>query len=85
MGIPMTKKKFAELELSLLHLQQNVEIPETHLVIHPVIQRAVEQVNNNNTVVSGITYGIAFIGTGCRDPPQYLPYSPETPHRFIVP
>ena len=43
-GIPMTKKKFAELELSLLHLQQNVEIPETHLIIHPVIQRAVEQV-----------------------------------------
>ncbi|TFK48049.1 cytoplasmic dynein heavy chain 1 [Heliocybe sulcata] len=43
MGIPMTKKKFAELELSLLHLQQNVEIPETHLIIHPVIQKAVEQ------------------------------------------
>ncbi|KAL0950546.1 hypothetical protein HGRIS_007353 [Hohenbuehelia grisea] len=43
MGIPMTKKKFAELELSLLHLQQNVEIPETHLIIHPFIQRAVEQ------------------------------------------
>ncbi|KAJ7644409.1 dynein heavy chain [Roridomyces roridus] len=43
MGIPMTKKKFAELELSLLHLQQNVEIPETHLIIHPNIQRAVEQ------------------------------------------
>lgn len=41
----MTKKKFAELELSLLHLQQNVEIPETNLIIHPVIQRAVEQVN----------------------------------------
>lgn len=39
----MTKKKFAELELSLLHLQQNVEIPETHLAVHPVIQRAVEQ------------------------------------------
>ena len=33
-GIPMTKKKFAELELSLLHLQQNVEIPEIHLIIH---------------------------------------------------
>ena len=40
----MTKKKFAELELSLLHLQQNVEIPDTHLMIHPVIQRTVEQV-----------------------------------------
>ena len=43
LGIPVTKKKFAELELSLLHLQQNVEIPETHLIIHPVIQRVVEQ------------------------------------------
>ncbi|KAL1952384.1 hypothetical protein VTO73DRAFT_1533 [Trametes versicolor] len=43
MGIPVTKKKFAELELSLLHLQQNVEIPETHLIIHPIIQRTVEQ------------------------------------------
>lgn len=39
----MAKKKFAELELSLLHLQQNVEIPETHLVIHPVIQRAIAE------------------------------------------
>src|SRR5882762_8047127 len=27
-GIPMTKKKFAELELSLCHLQHNVEIPK---------------------------------------------------------
>ncbi|KAG6890505.1 hypothetical protein C0995_007704 [Termitomyces sp. Mi166 len=49
MGIPMTKKKFAELELALLHLQQNVEIPETHLIIHPVIQRAVEQAVAANT------------------------------------
>ncbi|KAI8983292.1 dynein heavy chain [Trametes punicea] len=47
MGIPVTKKKFAELELSLLHLQQNVEIPETHLIIHPAIQRAVEQARQN--------------------------------------
>ena len=49
LGIPMTKKKFAELELSLLHLQQNVEIPETHLIIHPVIQKAVEQAQGNGT------------------------------------
>lgn len=39
----MAKKKFAELELSLLHLQQNVEIPETHFVINPVIQRAIAE------------------------------------------
>ncbi|KAF8234818.1 hypothetical protein L208DRAFT_1260147 [Tricholoma matsutake] len=44
MGIPMTKKKFTKLKLLLLHLQQNVELLETHLVIHPVIQCAVEQV-----------------------------------------
>lgn len=31
------------MELSLFHLQQNVEIPETHLIIHPVIQKAVDQ------------------------------------------
>jgi hypothetical protein len=31
-GIPTTNKKFAELELSLLHLQQNIEIPEIHLI-----------------------------------------------------
>ncbi|KAF8229624.1 hypothetical protein L208DRAFT_1285588, partial [Tricholoma matsutake] len=43
MGIPMMKKKFAELKLLLLHLQQNVEIPETHLVIHPMIQHAIKQ------------------------------------------
>ncbi|GEM09361.1 cytoplasmic dynein heavy chain 1 [Rhodotorula toruloides] len=43
MGIPMTKKKFAELELSLLHLQQNVEIPDIVLSIHPVVSAAVSQ------------------------------------------
>ncbi|KAK4049755.1 dynein heavy chain [Microbotryomycetes sp. JL221] len=37
LGVPMTKKKFAELELSLLHLQQNVEIPETYLTTHPAV------------------------------------------------
>lgn len=45
-GIPIAKKKFAELELSLLHLQQNVEIPETVLGVHPIVMRAVEQVRH---------------------------------------
>ncbi|KAK3828336.1 MAG: dynein heavy chain [Benniella sp.] len=43
MGIPMAKKKIAELELSLLHLQQNVEIPEIFLSIHPAVQRAIAE------------------------------------------
>jgi len=43
-GIPVTKKKLAELELSLLHLQQNIEIPELSLTLHPIIQKAIDQV-----------------------------------------
>jgi len=46
-GIPVAKKKFAELELSLLHLQQNVEIPEIVLGVHPVVLRAVEKVGRS--------------------------------------
>ena len=44
LGILMTKKKFTGLGSSLLHLQMNVEISEMNLVVHPVIQRAVELV-----------------------------------------
>ena len=32
--LPMAKNKFAERELWLFHLQQNVEILETHFIIH---------------------------------------------------
>ncbi|KAL4887486.1 dynein heavy chain, N-terminal region 1-domain-containing protein [Aspergillus karnatakaensis] len=39
-GVPGTKKKFAELELGLLHLQQNVEIPVLNLPLHEVVQAA---------------------------------------------
>lgn len=39
-AIPTTRRKIAELELSLLHLQQNIEIPELTLTIHPVIEKA---------------------------------------------
>ncbi|KAG5439721.1 hypothetical protein PCANB_000003 [Pneumocystis canis] len=38
-GIPSTKKKIAELELSLLNLQQNVEIPKISLTVHPEIEK----------------------------------------------
>ena len=65
MGIPMTKKKIAELELSLLYLQQNVVIPEVFLNVHPIVQRAVE---NRDVMVSarnGFTWfgSVWFCGT----------------------
>ncbi|KAI8066635.1 dynein heavy chain [Gongronella butleri] len=52
MGVPMAKKKMAELELSLLHLQQNVEIPDISLNIHPVVQKAVDKCREQNRRVS---------------------------------
>ena len=48
-GVPGTKKKLAELELSLLHLQQNVEIPELVLSFPDVIQEALNSAASNNT------------------------------------
>ena len=41
-GIPVTKKRWTELELSLSHLQQNVEIPEVSLPFHPIVQAALD-------------------------------------------
>ena len=35
---PHVQKKMNELEVGLLHLQQNIDIPEITLPIHPAIQ-----------------------------------------------
>lgn len=40
--VPSVQKKINELEVGLLHLQQNIDIPEISLVIHPTIQGVVE-------------------------------------------
>lgn len=48
-GIPGTKKKLAELELNLLHLQQNVEIPELVLLLPDVVQDAINSASANRT------------------------------------
>jgi len=48
-GIPVTKKRWTELELSLAHLQQNVEIPEVALPFHALVQAALEEASANHT------------------------------------
>ena len=48
-GVPATKKKLAELELSLRHLQENIEIPETVLPLPVVIQEALHKCESNGT------------------------------------
>lgn len=35
--VPSVEKKIAELEMGLLHLQQNIDIPEISLAIHPIV------------------------------------------------
>ncbi|KAI9896991.1 hypothetical protein N3K66_008013 [Trichothecium roseum] len=41
-GIPVTKKRLNDLELSLLHLQQNVDIPEISLSFNSVVQSVLD-------------------------------------------
>lgn len=48
-GIPVTKKRLNDLELSLLHLQQNVDIPEISLTFHPLVQTALSEAEANHS------------------------------------
>jgi dynein heavy chain 1 len=48
-GIQATKKKIAELDLSLRHLQENVEIPELALPLLPLVQNAVDEAASRGT------------------------------------
>lgn len=73
----MMKKSFAELELSFLHLQQNVKILEKHLITS-VIQPAVEQVNTH--------YGRPFLDVYRHRhlaPTKRLAY-PQTHHPSLI-
>jgi len=58
----LAKKKIAELELSLLHLQQNVEIPNVILTIHPIIQDCV-----NKEIASGNRPSLNSLGDLAHD------------------
>jgi dynein heavy chain 1, cytosolic len=45
-GIPGAKRRIAELEMSLLHLQQNTDIPLIHLPIHEVVMGAMQDADS---------------------------------------
>lgn len=45
---PSVEKKIAELEMGLLHLQQNIDIPEISLQIHPVVAQVIKQCAEEN-------------------------------------
>lgn len=41
---PSVEKKIAELEMGLLHLQQNIDIPEISLPIHPTVAQVSKKI-----------------------------------------
>lgn len=45
---PSVEKKIAELEMGLLHLQQNIDIPEISLQIHPLVAQVIKQCAEEN-------------------------------------
>lgn len=45
---PSVEKKIAELEMGLLHLQQNIDIPEISLPIHPIVLQVIKQCSDEN-------------------------------------
>lgn len=40
---PSVEKKLAELEMGLLHLQQNIDIPEITLIVHPIVANVIKR------------------------------------------
>lgn len=66
-GIPGAKKRMAELELSLLQLQQNTEIPELFLALPDVIQQALEEAQ-----ARGVKPSIDLIPPGLLDDSKFL-------------
>lgn len=46
--VPTVQKNMNELAVSLLHLQQNIAIPEITLTVHPIIAAAVKMAQGEN-------------------------------------
>ena len=44
--VPSVAKQISELEVSLLHLQQNIDIPDVTLTIHPAVLQAVKKAHD---------------------------------------
>lgn len=40
---PTVEKKIAELEMGLLHLQQNIDIPEINLPVNPLVLSVIKK------------------------------------------
>ena len=45
---PTVEKKIAELEMGLLHLQQNIDIPEITLPVNPIVAAVIKKCADEN-------------------------------------
>ncbi|CAG0905929.1 unnamed protein product, partial [Cyprideis torosa] len=54
---PAVEKKMAELEMGLLHLQQNIDIPEVTLPIHPAVVAVVKRAAEENRKATLADFG----------------------------
>lgn len=45
---PTVEKQIIELEMGLLHLQQNIDIPEITLPVHPVVSQTIKKCADEN-------------------------------------
>lgn len=60
--IPTIEKNLNDAEVALIHLKQNIEIPDVELVVHPKIQSAVEKAKANGSKAT-----IVDLGTDAND------------------
>lgn len=44
----LMEKRIAEVEMGFLHLQQNIEIPEINIIIHPVVLQMIKKCSDEN-------------------------------------
>lgn len=54
---PSVEKKLTELEMGLLHLQQNIEIPEITLISHPIVNNTIRKCAEENRKVKVADFG----------------------------
>ena len=55
--VPAVQQKFNELEVSLRHLQQNIDIPEVQLVVNPEVMEVVKKATAENKKPSVASFG----------------------------
>ena len=55
--VPSVEKKMTELEMGLLHLQQNIDIPEISLQVHPSVANVVKKCSEEGRKPKVVDFG----------------------------